>query len=217
MRVRARRSHRIFGGLTAVLLGLSLVPSLASAAPVKTCTDQVLETERRLRIPRGLLLSMALVESGAEGEPSAYALNISGRTVHARNIRDAANFLRDGKGKLRKRVFAGCMQLSVDHHASAFQPVDKIVDPAANVLYAGRMLMRLRNETGSWSEAVGRYNGGSRKQQAGYLCKVWRHVSQLDRANAKLIDSHHCGELEQAAIAPETRRAFRQSQVASTD
>ncbi|HYD31274.1 MAG TPA: lytic transglycosylase domain-containing protein, partial [Azospirillaceae bacterium] len=87
----------------------------------------------------------------------------------------------------------------------------------SNVLYAGRMLVRLRSETGAWSEAIARYQGGSRKQQTAYLCKVWHHLSELDRTNAKLIDGSECRSIEQAEIAPETRRAFRQSQVASTN
>lgn len=217
MRVLTTFSPRIYGCLTAILLGLSLVPGFSQAAAAKTCTDQVLETERRLRIPRGLLLSMALVESGTEGEPKAFALNVNGQTVYANSVRDAANHLRDGKGRLRKQVFAGCMQLSVDHHGPAFRPVEKIVDPASNVLYAGRMLVRLRSEGGSWSEAIARYQGGSRKQQTAYLCKVWHHLSQLDPTNAKLIDPSECRGIDQAEIAPETRRAFRQSQVAAAN
>lgn len=214
--------HKRFfrAGWMALLLGMGLSASLASPAALaasSTCTDRVLETEKRLHIPRGLLLAIALVESGGSGTPQAFALNVRGRSVVARNTREAAKFLRDGKGKVRDNVYVGCMQLSLEHHRSAFQPVERIAEPTANIVYAGRLLTRLRAERGSWSEAVGFYNGGGERQRSAYMCKVRQNMLQLDGANARILDGSRCESTVQASIAPGTRRAFRASQVASTN
>lgn len=226
--MRSGAGYRRFGlgALSFLAMAAGLSPSLGStpaqAAPAvqsapQTCTDHAIETEKRLRIPSGLLLSMALVESGSGGEPRTHALNINGRVKSPRTVRDAAKLLRDGKGNLRRDVYVGCMQLSLDHHRGAFQPVEKIVEPASNVAYAGRLLVRLRNETGSWAQAVGRYQGGSVRQQAGYQCKVWNYTLQLEPKTARLFDAARCQDFDVASVGRNARRAFRQSQVASAD
>lgn len=232
MQAQSRQTRKLFGGMIAIVLGLSTMPLVAQAADsrkpapsssthassaTKSCTDYVLEAEQKLNIPKGMLLGIALAESGGSGEPRSFLLNVRGRTIASATERDAARHLRDPKGRLRDRVYAGCMQLSVHHHQSAFNPVEKIVNPSANVLYAAQYLKRLHREVGSWAGAVGRYNGGSRNQMQAYQCKVWQLVSQLDKGSARLMESSSCRPTEVAGIAPKTRRAFQQSQVASTE
>ena len=218
MQARTRRTRRLLGGGIAIVMAIGLGAfhtGAALAAPSSNCTDQLLNAERTLDIPRGLLLSIALVESGQDGAPQSYAVGVRGRSIYSANAARASSYLRDRRGNVRTNVTAGCMQLSVTHHRENFRPLERILDPEANVMYAARFLKRLRAEEGNWGRAVARYQGGTHTQQRDYVCKVWQRLTELDGKSAELMPvGARCNRGEAVAIAPETRRAFHQSQVA---
>ena len=72
------------------------IPS--GTAQAASCTEHVLEAEQELSIPRGLLLSIALVESGQDGSPQPFAMNLDGKTVYSDSADEAKNHLLDNKG-----------------------------------------------------------------------------------------------------------------------
>lgn len=205
------------GGLVAILLGLGLVQSMdrPALAAENDCHTNTSVVERQLHIPNGLLLAIALVESGVDGVPQPNALSFGLRSLVAHSRADAVRKLQAGKGHVRNDAFVGCMQLSVRHHKAAFNSLDKMMDPKANIWYAGRMLVRLRSEAGNWAGAVARYQGGSQRQSHHYVCRVWNHLAELDWNSAKTLGPRACGEMSPPEIAPKTRRAFHQAQVAS--
>ncbi|WP_245593404.1 transglycosylase SLT domain-containing protein [Azospirillum halopraeferens] len=209
--------RRTLGGLAALAIGMALAPLDAkpAAAGQDACVSHAVEAERALNIPAGLLVSIALVESGVGGTPHPYAMSVNGRAVFAKGTEDAARHLRDAKGRLRDNVYVGCMQVSLSVHRGKFQPLERIVDPRDNVWFAGRLLVRLHGEFGSWRSAVARYNGGSLRRAEGYVCKVWQHLAALDTDSAKLLESSACDDERTPAIAPRTRRTFHNSQVAA--
>lgn len=184
----------------------------APSAPVgespDSCLDSILAAETEHGIPRGLLLGIALVESGRGGYPAPFALSIRGKAVYAKSEAEAARYLRDPQGKLRGGVMAGCMQLSLSHHKNSFRPVDRIVNPQANVRFAARYLVQLRADTGSWAGAVARYNGGTNGKGRLYQCKVHRQLTALGAASADLFDATRCKPGAAPQIAEVTRRAF---------
>jgi hypothetical protein len=189
------------------LVGFGLVANQAQAA----CVDNIIQAEKEFGIPKGMLLAVSLVESGGGGTPSPYLMNVRGRAVAPQTEADAARYLRDSKGNLRDSVYAGCMQLSLAHHKQAFRPVEKIVNPEANVRYAAKYLLQLRQEVGSWAGAVARYNGSAGVKAAAYQCKVQRQLVSLGASqSASLIDARNCGAMDTPNIAPRTRRAFEQ-------
>ncbi|HYE50473.1 MAG TPA: transglycosylase SLT domain-containing protein [Azospirillaceae bacterium] len=191
--------------------------ALFLAGPARAgCLDHIGAAEKDAGIPSGLLMAVALVESGNGGSPTPYVVNVKGKAVYARTQAEAARFLRDGQGKLRTNVTVGCMQLSLTHHRAAFRPVEKMLDPQENVRYAARYLARLRSETGSWAGAVARYNGGSVKMAKVYQCKVQRTLTELGADSVTLIDGSKCGKAQDPHISPKTRKAFEKSQVATS-
>ena len=201
-----------------LLLPLLLLLSLIVLAPAARagCLEHLGPAEKQNGIPRGLLMAIALVESGSGGNPTPYALNINGRAIMAKTAADAAKYLRDPQGRLRTSATAGCMQLSVSHHKNAFRPVEKIMEPKENVYYAARYLARLRTETGSWAGAVARYNGGTGKLGKLYQCKVQRALVGLGADSVKLIDGTNCSQTKVPHIAPNTRRAFEEALTATS-
>ncbi|CAK0746514.1 Lytic transglycosylase domain-containing protein [Azospirillaceae bacterium] len=214
----ARRMPQLLPSVMAVILAVGAV--VAAAVPLRPaeaaesrndCSAYTSVVERQLKIPNGLLLAIALVESGQGGVPQPYALSLGQHSVIAHSAEEAARRIR----AVADGAYVGCMQLSVRHHRGAFGSMEKMVDPKANVLYAGRLLRRLHGEAGSWRGALARYNGASSEQAQTYVCKVWNHLSELDWGSAKLLAPHGCGEMSPPEIAPRTRRAFRQAQVAS--
>lgn len=209
-----RRIAFVLALLTGVLM-VSLAPGVAHAS---ACTAQVLEAERSLDIPRGLLLAISLVESGQDGEPKPLALNVAGHGIYATSVRQAEREMHDAHGRLRTDVAVGCMQLSLALHAHAFQPISKILDPAANVWFAARYLAHLRRQTGSWTEAVANYNGAvTRAQKHAYLCKVRLHLAALNENTAALIDARNCTPHTAPIISAETRQAFQNAELAELD
>ncbi len=193
----------------AAMLAAGLSPGTAAASP---CTDHAVEAERAHGLPSGLLLSVALVESGMGGKPRPYVLNLDGQVVASDTLEQAQAHLRDKAGRLRPNTMVGCMQLSLGYHKDKFRPVERILDPKANVFYAATYLKRLHAQTGSWTKALERYQGGTRGQRLAYLCKVHRNLSSLHPENAALIRSEHCDPAGPPRIAPETRRTFKNRQ-----
>ncbi len=217
MTVPAQQARRMAGGLVAIALGLGLSSLLVSPALAdeNDCHTNTSVVERQLHIPNGLLLAISLVESGVDGVPQPNALSFGLRSLVAHSREDAVRRLQTRNGGVRNDAFVGCMQLSVRYHRAAFHSLDKMMDPRANIWYAGRMLVRLRAETGNWSHAVARYQGGSPRQSHAYVCRVWNHLAELDWNSAKELEPRRCGEMAAPEIAPKTRRAFHQAQVAA--
>ncbi len=219
MRGRKQRVHVTLGGALALATGLLMAPLTATSAQAQeSCVTHAVEAEQQLDIPSGLLVAMALVESGQDGAPHPFAMSLQGRAYFARNVNDAAKQLRDRKGQIRSNVYVGCMQLSLASHRSQFQPMERIVEPRDNVFYAGRLLVRLHGEEGNWKSAVARYNGGSTRSSQAYVCKIWQNLSGLDPQSARLLASTRCEDSEPVSVSPKTRRSFRNAQqVASID
>ncbi|TWB21886.1 transglycosylase-like protein with SLT domain [Nitrospirillum amazonense] len=203
-----RSTTRLF---KTAIAGLFVGLGLLAAAPAAhaACLDHILQAEKEAGVPSGLLLAVALVESGQSISSEAYAVNVKGTAHFVSTPTAAAKYLRDPKGNLRQDVTAGCMQLSLSDHKAAFHPVEKIVDPKENVQYAARMLARLRATAGSWAAAVARYNGSSGKTAHAYACKVRSNLVSLNSVNASLIDGNGCSDEESTAVTPRTRRVYQ--------
>lgn len=206
-------------GLATALTPLAAQTAVAAPQGAGTdgCVAHAVDAEQKLNIPAGMLLAVALVESGTDGTPNPYAISADGRAIMARSPQDAARHLRDRTGKLRQNTYVGCMQLSVSVHKGQFSPLERIVEPRENVWYAGRLLLRLHGEEGSWKAALARYNGTSPRRAQAYVCKVWQNLVELDPNSAKLIASPKCDDSDRPSIAPATRRTFRNAQVAALD
>ena len=213
MTVSTQQVRRLVGGFAAMVFGLGLGMSFDRSAQAgeNDCHTNTSAVERQLHIPNGLLLAISLVESGVDGVPQPNAVSLGIRTVHTHSRADALRSIKAHSNA----AFVGCMQLSVKHHRAAFHSLEAMIEPKSNIWYAGHMLVRMHSETGSWSGAVARYQGGSRTQAHHYVCRVWNHLAELDWKSAKTLEPRRCGEMDPPEIAPKTRKAFMQAQVAA--
>ena len=92
----------------AALTGAAIASSPAAAqtsdfGATSDCPTLIAHTEVRRNIPRGLLMAIALTESGTGGNPSPYAMNIAGRTHFARSGQTFAEFSSDTAPQLSQR------------------------------------------------------------------------------------------------------------------
>lgn len=172
------------------------------------CTMYILQAEKDYGIPRGLLLSLSLVESGLGGEPYPWAINMAGKSIWAESRDDAVRRMTDSRGNIRRNTMAGCMQLSVFLHGRQFSSTEDLLTPRQNVDYAARYLKRHYNRFGDWVLAVKRYNGGTTAQKAAYACRIWNTWKRLPSGDREGIRAPSCDKKGSAPISDEVHNLF---------
>jgi hypothetical protein len=166
-----------------LLLGLLATPAMAPLALAQdgswtACRRAILAAEPGSGLPPGLLLAIALVETGRADprsgrvEPWPWSWNAEG-DGHAEPTRDAAlagvsSFLAAGGHS----VDIGCMQINLQHHPAAFASPAEGFDPAANIRYAIGFLKELRARTGNWADAIAQYHSGEPERGSAYHRRV---------------------------------------------
>ncbi len=133
------------------------------ASPRAACLEAARRAERVHGLPEGLMVAVALSESGLH----AHALNIDGRAHFPEDAREARALLASaGPGR---SVMAGCVQVNARVHARG---ANWPLDPVRSADWAGGLLRRWYLETGSWITALARWHGGSAPGAHRVLCRV---------------------------------------------
>lgn len=189
------------------LFAALFVPGIAAAGP-NLCTVNIAEAERARGIPDGLLQAISITESGFNGQPYPWALNLGGRVVYASTLDAAKKILGDRSAKGRKNLYAGCMQLSVKYHGGAFASLGDLLQPRGNVGYAAKYLAAHFEDLGDWEAAVRRYHGGKPRQSTAYFCRVWRTLADIRPATARLLGNGRCGGMPESDEAVENEDAI---------
>lgn len=131
-------------------------------SPRAACLDAAREAERAHNLPEGLLVGIALNESGLH----AHALSIGGRAYYPERKEEAMRLIRASGG----RAMAGCMQVNVSVHARGGQ--DWPLDPYKATEWAANYLRQHYETYGDWSMAVVRWHGGSPGMTTRLVCRV---------------------------------------------
>ena len=169
--------------LTVLLASLLLAPSSGWAAAPE-CLSEAAAAEVRHHVPAGLLVSMALVESGRSGPNGTvsswpWTLRAQGEGRYFETSEDAQREARRSLASGDALIDVGCLQVDLYHHPDAFPSLAAAFDPHENADYAARYLSRLAHQRGSWLEAVAAYNAGRPYDGVDYLAKVlyrWRGI-----------------------------------------
>lgn len=132
-------------------------------SPRAACLAAVREAERRHGLPEGLLVGIALNESGLH----AHALNIAGRAYYPEDRAEAERLLRATRARY---VMAGCLQVNarVHVHKGEVWPLD----PEQAADWAARYLRQHYATYGSWDMAVMRWHGGNPRMLRRLVCRV---------------------------------------------
>lgn len=148
----------------AVVAAVAPAPEVISddVAPRAACLEAAREAERRHNLPDGLLVGIALNESGLH----AHALNIRGRAYYPETRAEARRLLRAAGG----RAMAGCVQVNASVHARGGQ--DWPLDPYEATDWAASYLRQHYETYGDWAMAVVRWHGGSPRNMNRLVCRV---------------------------------------------
>ncbi|MGF1611834.1 MAG: transglycosylase SLT domain-containing protein [Kiloniellales bacterium] len=153
----------------------------ASAAdPWRLCAAFIDHAERALELPPHLLQAISKVESGrwdsARSALSAWPWTVmaEGRGRYLPSKAAAIAEVQALKARGVRNIDVGCMQVNLQFHPKAFDSLEQAFDPAQNVAYAATFLTRLRQETNSWTRAIGRYHSATPHLMGRYRLKVFR-------------------------------------------
>jgi hypothetical protein len=152
-----------------------------TASPRATCLAAARRAEQIHGLPEGLMVAIALSESGLH----AHAMNIAGRAHFPESRAEARALLASARGGT---VMAGCVQVNARAHARGS---DWPLDAGRSADWAGGMLRRWYTETGSWSEALARWHGGSPASTRRLLCRVRAKLDVTSPGSPVLAD-HGC-------------------------
>ncbi|WP_244407361.1 transglycosylase SLT domain-containing protein [Roseomonas fluvialis] len=137
-------------------------PALRDTSPRGACLEAAREAERKHGLPEGLLVGIALNESGLH----AHALSIRGRAYYPDTRAEAVRLMRAAGG----RAMAGCVQVHTGVHARGGQ--DWPLDPWRATDWAAGYLRQHYETYGDWGLAVVRWHGGSPRQMTRLVCRV---------------------------------------------
>lgn len=135
----------------------------AYASPRSACLEAARRAERKYGLPEGLLVGIALNESGLH----AHALNIAGRAYYPASREEARRLL---LGTRAGYVMAGCVQVNARVHARGGQTWP--LDPWRATDWAARYLRQHYETYGDWAMAVVRWHGGTPRMTTRLVCRV---------------------------------------------
>lgn len=126
------------------------------------------QAEKEYDIPKNLLLSIALVESGV----NPYALNVNGKAVLSESASEVKRKLKEYLRAGHSSIDIGVMQVNYRWHREKFANLDEMLDPMMNIDYAARFLKQLYETHGSWIMAVRHYHSANPEYHKKYSRKI---------------------------------------------
>jgi hypothetical protein len=185
---RDRIACRIVCALVSLLLLMLMCASMPPAVRATPhegalCTGAIRNAERAYRLPPGLLMALALTETGRNMDgvltPWPWSINAAGDGVWFESRQAALDHTRTLRASGVRSIDVGRMQVNLMWHENAFASLDVAFDPAANVDYAARHIQSLRARSRDWLEAAGRYHSWDEERSQAYLERLsmnWRAV-----------------------------------------
>ena len=147
-------------------------------ASIYSCILAADKYEKIYKLPKNLLLSVSLTESGKRIDSGEFVswpwtINIKGEGKFFKTKNEAVNYVINYTKKGRKNIDIGCMQVNYMYHPKAFKNFQDAFDPYLNVEWSAKMLKTLYEKFGSWKEAVGYYHSYRNTRRKKYSAKVF--------------------------------------------
>lgn len=179
-----------------VVLLIFFKSNIVNSNSKSICYDIIRKIEQKLNIPKDLLLSIALTESGrkVQGDfiPWPWSINTKGEGLFLKT-RDEL-YLR-AKQNIDSKILnfdVGCMQINYYYHGKKFKSVFEMTNPLVNITWAGKFLIDLHKKHKSWKEAISRYHSSTIWRKKKYFSKVmnnWAYVREKDASQFALINN----------------------------
>jgi hypothetical protein len=162
----------------------------ADLSPRAACLEAARDAERKHGLPEGLLVGIALNESGLH----AHALSIRGRAYYPESREEAVRLLRAAGGF----AMAGCVQVNAGVHARGGQ--DWPLDPWRATDWAAGYLRQHYETYGDWGLAVVRWHGGSPRQMTRLVCRVRSKIDVVAPDSALFVERCRGTQAQMAAF-----------------
>ena len=175
-----------------ILSILLLYPSFSFSFDKNICEKKIIEIERQIDIPKGLLKAIGLTESGRYIKNSKkiiwpWTINIKGKSLFFDNKNQMLKFLDKEVKKGNYNLDVGCMQINLKWHGKYFKKISDSIDPKVNISYATSFLFKLKSDFKTWTEAIKRYHSSKPSKNIKYHKKVLANWNVSKNNNIKQI------------------------------
>lgn len=178
-----------------------------NAAPIipddEVCSYYAKEAENAIGIPHGLMMAVSTVESGLNGKPWPWTLNIDGKAYYFKTKEEAVHKMVGKDGKMHSQMAVGCSQIFVAYHGENFAGPEQMIDPRSNIYYAAEFMKSLHSSTGTWTAGTARYHSSRDHYQRTYVCKVLHQKIRLGYSVLTPQMYQYCAGPYLASLAPD--------------
>ena len=144
------------------------------------CLQAASDAASRTRVPYDVLLAIAQVESGRNGQPWPWTVNEGGEGHWFDSIAEAEAHVATVLNQGVTNVDLGCFQLNYRWHASAFVSIADMLDPDRNATYAAEFLAEHFAKSGDWATAASAYHSATPEYAEAYRGKFETAYAALD-------------------------------------
>jgi hypothetical protein len=162
-----------------------------AAGPRSACLDAARSAEATYDLPNGLLVAVALAESGLH----AHALNIAGRSYYPETVGEAQRLLNNAGSN--QSVMAGCVQINARVHDRGGS--NWPLDPRQATVWAAKHLRMQFSRVGNWADAIRAWNGAPPGTSNKLVCRVQAKL-ELVGSNDGVLGRTGCGRAEIARV-----------------
>lgn len=187
MTVRILSRILLLIALTAVGMAIGAAVALAAAhrgaAPTPEAHGQCIEAtrnaERRHQLAPHLLGAISLAETGrwSSAHRASFAwpwtVMAEGRGRYLPSKAAAIAEVMKLRARGVRNIDVGCMQVNLHYHADAFDDLNQALDPETNANYAAAFLRDLKDEVGTWKDAVAYYHSRNDQRGDAYQARVY--------------------------------------------
>ncbi|MEQ8395153.1 murein transglycosylase [Thalassobaculum sp.] len=192
--------------------GAALADSSPTPEAHTLCIEATRSAERRHHLAPHLLGAISLAETGrwSRDHKASFAwpwtVMAEGRGRYLPSKAAAVAEVRRLQARGVKNIDVGCMQVNLFYHADAFDDLASAFDPETNADYAAAFLRDLKEEVGTWKDAVAYYHSRDDKRGDYYQGKVY-DLWYGQRQNLMIAAQGSAPALTAEALAAEAHRA----------
>jgi Transglycosylase SLT domain len=168
------------------------VPGHASNDEADLCLRAAARASDQTGVPYDVLLAVATVESGRDGQPWPWTVNIGGTGHWQASASEAADLAETALQDGLTSIDLGCFQLNIRWHAGAFASVEDMLDPERNAIYAAEYLAKHFARTGDWPSAAAAYHSATPEHADRYRARfetAWSGLSGAEVASGETAES----------------------------
>jgi hypothetical protein len=134
---------------------------MAMGDPAELCLAAAADAAEESGVPYAVLLAIMLVETGRQGRPWPWTVNLNGKGHWLDSAIAAEDLVAQALDEGATQVDLGCFQVNQRWHGAAFPTLADMLDPGQNAAYAAAYLARQYENAGDWAAAAAAYHSAT--------------------------------------------------------